>query len=148
MLCPVDFSPNSRVAMQFAIDLSIQTGASLALVYVWELPLWATATPIMAIGDAVQSVVDTDAKTLERWADEARRAGARGVTAQFLEGVAWQRIVDAANRDPSIDLVVMGTRGRTGLRAALIGSVAENVVRHSPCRVLVTRDRGEQPAVT
>jgi len=42
---------------------------------------------------------------------------------------------------------VMGTHGRTGLRHVLIGSVAEKVVRHAPCGVLVTRVRGEQPEV-
>ncbi len=141
ILCPVDFSDGSRAAMQFAIELAIKTHVPLALVYVWEPPLWATATPGMVFGDALQTVVDADAKMLEQWADEARRAGAHDVSSQFLEGVAWDRIVDAANRDSSIDLVVMGTHGRTGLRAALIGSVAEKVVRHAPCRVLVTRER-------
>lgn len=80
---------------------------------------------------------------LEQWADQARRAGAPEVSSRFVEGVAWDRIVDAAKRDSSIDLIVMGTHGRTGLKAALIGSVAEKVVRHPPCRVLVTRERDE-----
>lgn len=42
----------------------------------------------------------------------------------------------------------MGTHGRTGLRHVLIGSVAEKVVRHAPCRVLVTRERDEQQVCT
>ncbi len=141
ILCPVDFSDSSRAAMQFAIELAIKTHTPLALVYVWEPPLWATATPGVVFGDALQAVVEDEAKLLEQWADDARRAGVSEVSSSFLEGVAWDRIVDAAQRDTSIDLVVMGTHGRTGLKAALIGSVAEKVVRHAPCRVLVTRER-------
>ena len=43
--------------------------------------------------------------------------------------------------DPSYDLAVIGTHGRTGLKHVLLGSVAERVVRHAPCPVLVVRTR-------
>ena len=59
----------------------------------------------------------------------------------FATGTPWNETVAIAKRDPSIDLIVMGTHGRTGLKHALLGSVAEKVVRHAPCPVLVARDR-------
>lgn len=146
IMCAVDFSDHSRVAMMLAADLSARTRAPLVLVYVWQPPYWLVSNPALGLGQAVQDIIDTDAATLDRWAEDARRAGAAAVTSKFLEGTAWESIVNEAKSDPEIDLIVVGTHGRTGVKAALIGSVAEKVVRHAPCRVLVTRERGEQPA--
>jgi universal stress protein A len=56
--------------------------------------------------------------------------------------VPWDQIVQAVRDDPAIDLIVMGTQGRTGLARVFLGSVTEQVIRHSPCSVLVTRDQG------
>jgi nucleotide-binding universal stress UspA family protein len=67
--------------------------------------------------------------------------GVREVQARSETGAAWDRIVAIADADPAIGLIVMGTRGRTGLPRALLGSVAEKVVRHAPCSVLVARER-------
>jgi universal stress protein A len=61
-----------------------------------------------------------------------------------VHGVPFQGIVDAA-RDQHVDLIVMGTHGRTGLRHVLVGSGAEKVVRLAPCPVLVTRGTTEAP---
>jgi nucleotide-binding universal stress UspA family protein len=56
----------------------------------------------------------------------------------MMHGVPFQTIVDVA-RDQHVDLIVMGTHGRTGVHHLLMGSVAEKVVRLAPCPVLVTR---------
>jgi len=66
--------------------------------------------------------------------------GLQGETA-IVQGVPFQTIVDMAGND--VDMIVMGTHGRTGLTHALMGSVAEKVVRLSPCPVLVTRGKTE-----
>jgi len=126
--------------MQTAAELAKLTRASLVVAYVWELPraLAAGHTPIS--GSVLQEVVDSEERRLETWVEDARTLGAPEVTPRLLSGVAWEEIVELAKQDPSIDLVVVGTHGRTGLRHALIGSVAEKIVRRAPCRVLVTRD--------
>jgi nucleotide-binding universal stress UspA family protein len=144
ILCAVDFSDYSRAALSFAAELAAKSNTPLVVAYAWQPPAWLMGNPAFALG--IQDVINADAATLNTWTDEARRAGAQDVTGRFLEGVAWECIVDEVKRDAEIDLIVMGTHGRTGLKAALIGSVAEKVVRHAPCRVLVTRDRSEQPA--
>ena len=141
ILCPVDFSNDSREAMEFAIELAAKNHAALALVHVWEPPLWLTSSEMPISGEAIQQIVDSEEQNLETWAGDARRLGAPDVSSSFLRGAAWDQVVQAAKSDPSVDLIVMGTRGRTGLKHALIGSVAEKVVRHAPCRVLVTRRR-------
>jgi nucleotide-binding universal stress UspA family protein len=146
ILCPVDFSGESRAALQFAADLASHTGAGLALVHVWEPPRWMTGAEMMPIvGDVLTQVIGAEEQALQAWVCDAQRLGARQVTSKFLCGAAWNEIVNFARQDPTIDLIVMGTHGRTGLRHMLIGSVAEKVVRHAPCRVLVAREREEQP---
>ena len=63
----------------------------------------------------------------------------------ILHGTPFHVIVDTAQRD-HIDLIIMGTHGRTGLRHVLLGSVAERVVRLAPCPVLVARAPATPPA--
>jgi nucleotide-binding universal stress UspA family protein len=63
-----------------------------------------------------------------------------GSTALFKRGVAWRQIL-LAIEETAADLVVMGTHGRQGLSRALIGSIAEKVVRLSPVPVLTVRER-------
>jgi nucleotide-binding universal stress UspA family protein len=67
--------------------------------------------------------------------------GLQGETA-VVQGVPFQSIVDMAGNE-DVDMIVMGTHGRTGLTHALLGSVAEKVVRLAPCPVLVTREQTE-----
>jgi nucleotide-binding universal stress UspA family protein len=68
------------------------------------------------------------------------RVTAAGLTGEsvVLYGVPFQEIIDAA-KARQVDLIVMGTHGRTGLMHVLLGSVAERVVQHAPCPVLVVR---------
>jgi universal stress protein A len=76
---------------------------------------------------------------LQKLVDRAKES----VTAKesVREGKTWVEICKAAEEE-NADVVVIGSHGRTGLSHALIGSVAETVVRHSSCPVLVVRDSG------
>jgi nucleotide-binding universal stress UspA family protein len=70
-----------------------------------------------------------------------QQAGLQGDSV-IVEGTPFQTIINTA-KDQGADLIVMGTHGRTGLTHALMGSVAEKVVRLAPCPVLVTRGTTE-----
>jgi len=63
-------------------------------------------------------------------------------TESVREGKTWVEICEAAKEDGA-DIIIMGSKGRTGLSHVLIGSVAETVVRHASCPVLVVRDANE-----
>jgi nucleotide-binding universal stress UspA family protein len=143
ILCPIDFSPGSRRAMEIAALVAKRADAEVILAHAWHLPPLAIAGEHPVPPETVQALVDDAARELAQAAREAMDLGARRVTTSFLSGVPWEQLVDALVDDPTIDLVVMGTHGRTGLRRLLIGSVTEKVVRHAPCPVLAAR--GDTP---
>ena len=138
ILCPLDFSPGSAQALRLAIGLAREQGARLPLMHVWYVPQTGLGDFPFPRSVAAQIVVQAT-EALDTAAQEARAAGVKVVTSQVVQGVPGWTVVDALNRDPAIDLVVVGTHGRTGLARVLIGSVAEYIVRHAPCPVLVAR---------
>ena len=122
VLCPVDFSEASRAALRVGVDLARRFGAELTLLH-------AKATSSML--QAAQS----EPGQLAEWQREAEGLGAPHVETKTVAGEPETAIVNAATAG-GFDLVVMGTHGRTGRDHALIGSVAENVVRRSSVPVL------------
>jgi nucleotide-binding universal stress UspA family protein len=139
ILCPIDFSPGADEALRLAAGLARDANASLVLLHVQELPTWAFAGHLAP--EVIAQLVEVEETELAKWKRRAAELGAREVATRYLTGAAWDQIVAAARDDREIDLVVMGTRGRTGLSRALLGSVAERVVRHAPCPVMVVRSR-------
>jgi glycine betaine transporter len=117
VLFATDFSEVSRRAGRVATELARESGRRLHIVHV--------VPPITDPGDS--------ADQLKRLAAEAGQR-ARVETA-FLSGRAAQQIVRYA-RDKRIGLIVLGTHGRTGVSRAVLGSVAEGVVRLASCPVL------------
>jgi len=139
ILCPIDFSPGSHEALRVAAELARESSAALVLAHVWDPPQWSLAGELAP--GIIQEMVEAEELQLSRWKATAKELGAREVALELLTGAPWDQIVTAAQHDRAIDLVVMGTHGRTGLRHVLLGSVAEKVVRHAPCAVLVVRLR-------
>ncbi len=143
ILCPIDFSPGSREALQQAAELARDSHAPLVLAHVSEPATWMTGGEFALAPSVIQDIVDAEEAELAKWRTQAKAFGATEIGARFLTGAAWDQIVRAAEGDADIDLIVMGTHGRTGLKHVLLGSVAEKVVRHAPCPVLVVRQREE-----
>lgn len=141
IMCAVDFSESSHEALFTAAELSKKTQATLVLVHVDEPPLWVNEPYMHLPGDVRQELRVRVETQLEAWKVEARQRGAAAVETSLLSGSPWDRIVAAARQDPTVDVILVGTHGRTGLKRAVIGSVAERVVRHAPCSVVVVRPR-------
>lgn len=117
ILFATDFSDASRLAGTSARDFAHHFGARLHVLHV--VPPVTDPTPAPAALRAVASELE------------------RGVTVitTIASGLPARQIVAYARRN-AIDLIVIGTHGRTGVSRALLGSVAEAVVRRAPCRVL------------
>jgi nucleotide-binding universal stress UspA family protein len=142
ILHPTDFSPASSAAFRRALALARQDRALLVVAHVLVPP-----APIVGEGyvspatyDAIQEGARRGAeKGLERLAARARREGVRP-QALLLHGLPHEEIPRAARRR-RVDLIVMGTHGRTGLGRLFLGSVAERVVALAPCPVMTVRGR-------
>ncbi len=146
IMCPIDFSRGARDAMAVAVRLAKEHDAELVLVHAWYLAPTALAGEFMYPVEIIRGLVEDSEAGLEKAVGEARAQGAPKVSSKIVDGQPWAKIVECAELDAEIDLIVIGTRGRTGLARVFLGSVAEMVVRHSPCSVLaVPDDAGTRP---
>jgi universal stress protein A len=136
ILVPVDFSACSAEAVRFAADLSQRYTADVTLVNVFEPLVYMNPEgyPLYMPGQ-FEELQAQHKKALDKATREAEAAGALHVKAEQLEGSPTSEIIGFA-RAENFDLIVIGTHGRTGFKHALIGSVAERVVRNAPCPVL------------
>jgi nucleotide-binding universal stress UspA family protein len=139
IVVPIDGSECARRAFDIALDLARSQGARLAICSVVDPIVISGAAPPSPAMDLVLTDVENEAR--RHVAEALARARKEGVAAQgeMLVGVAFDRILEYAKAH-SADLIVMGTHGRTGLPRFFIGSVAEMVLRKSPCPVLIARE--------
>ena len=146
ILLPTDFSVYSGEATKYACAFAEKFDAELHLLHVLETR--PSSTPEFAGGLALPTSVKENREACEhallKVLDSAWGQSRRGKIVRFIaDGTPFVEIVRYA-RELSIDLVVLGTHGRSGLAHVLMGSVAERVVRKSPCPVLTVRPEGHQ----
>jgi universal stress protein A len=137
ILVPIDFSEPSLKAVDEAAEFSRPYGAELILMFAVERSNYESPLLVPDSG----AVLEEQARAAEEKLDEiCRGLGKRGVKCRTLveSGVADQAILDAAKKVDA-SLIVMSTHGRTGLARVLIGSVAERVVQHARCPILLLR---------
>jgi len=137
ILVPIDFSESSLKALDEAVEFSRPYGAELILLFVVEHGFYESPLLVPDSGALLKHQARATEEKLEKI---CRSLGKRGVTCRtFVEsGVAYQAIVETAKKVHA-NLIVISTHGRTGLAHVLIGSVAERVVQHAACPVLVIR---------
>jgi len=140
ILVPLDFSPPSKKALDYAVTFARQFKAKLTLLHVVEpvaTPDFAASFPLAMENDKLMAAANRE---LEGAAKAAKIP--RGVVEKTLVrfGRSFHEIADAA-RTRKVDLIIISTHGYTGLKHALLGSTTERVVRHAPCPVLVVRQR-------
>lgn len=140
VLVPTDFSETSDVALKYGKAFAAAFGATLHVVHVIEEPYgqpWA----VEAYGFSLAALQDEWIKEakgrMEKILTDEERASLKAVTTTVL-GHPVMEILRYA-RDNNIDLIVMGTHGRGPLGHVVMGSVAERLVRKSPCPVLTVR---------
>ena len=138
ILCPIDLSDNH--ALDYASQLAHKTGAVLHILYVEEAP-----TPYgIGLYGQLPIPLQRDLQTVNR-------------TTPTVEGVPFERHIAfgpaaekvlsfALDHGVDVDVIVMGTHGRTGATRLLLGSVAEKVLRQASCPVItIRRKRGDRP---
>jgi universal stress protein A len=134
ILVPVDFSEPSLRAFRYAARLGAQFGASILPVYVAEHVVYFDEAVTFPKGKVLEAMKGKLMELARREINELLP-----VYPQVLTGKPWREIIKAA-REQAVDLIVIGTHGRTGLEHMLLGSTAERVVQYAPCPVLVVRE--------
>jgi universal stress protein A len=142
ILVPIDFSDCARAALTHALSLAAQLGSTIEVLHVAEVPDFK-AEPRVAGGTGTSSLRD--------YALEAAKSELEAFLVTFslddrekikirLDAGKPRDAILARARETNVDLIVMGTHGRTGRVHSLAGSVAESVVRTASCPVLTVRD--------
>jgi len=131
ILLATDFSEGAAPATDAAVDLALRTGARITLFHAYSYPVVTYAEgipfPIAELEAAARSELGAELEQLQRrWAASDSLLGC---------GAPWQQILEAV-KACGADVVVMGTHGRRGFARAVLGSVAEKVVRLAPVPVL------------
>ena len=140
ILVPTDFSEASDAALKYAKGLAAAFGASLHIVHVMEDLLahaWSAEVYVASMPN-LREEIEKEAR--ERLADLVgdEEPGRPAVETALLSGNPFLEIIRYAKAN-SVDLIVIGTHGRGAIAHMLLGSVAEKVVRKSPCPVLTVR---------
>ncbi len=137
ILCPVDHSESSYLALKYAISLALKDRVKIYLMHVIDFRLYDTG--IYMFGVMKPSEIDMDKihadllKSLPEGTTDLLE-----VETIVVEGVPYNEIINTA-KEIEADMIVIGTHGRTGLAHFTLGSVAEKVVRKAPCPVLTVR---------
>lgn len=143
----VDFSQNATDAVRIALALASQDGATLDCLHVYQSAL---AMSLDYGGMVTPMPLGTDSQAMESWqreltefvAEQARDFPEVKTRALVLERVNIREAILDHVKETHADMVVLGTRGKTGLRELLIGTTAEKIVANAPCSILAVKPEG------
>lgn len=138
ILVPLDFSEHSDAVLEWAAHLAEEHGSRVLLLHAYHLPVEFQQLEGAYLPDDFWATVKSEAEQgLTRHAEQLR---ARGLEVETLarEGYPATAIEEEAERQGA-DLIVIGTRGLSGIRHLLLGSIAERVVQRAPCPVLTVK---------
>jgi nucleotide-binding universal stress UspA family protein len=137
IVVPVDFSDESRAALDLAVQIAGESG-DVHLLHAYQiivptLPIGGTSIP----ADLLEAVRTTAAEQLSQWVAEVQKSGAK--VEAHLSPASPTLAIEALVEETGADLIVMGTRGLSGLKHVMLGSVAERTVRTAKCPVLTVK---------
>ena len=137
VLVPIDFSAYSDHALDYAITCASKLQARLTLLHVIESLPVRGVDAVTLPQDYLQELEVVANRNMQAYLARVAAAGLKGEVA-VVHGTPF-RVITAVAKERQVDLIIMGTHGRTRLRHLLLGSVAERVVRLAPCPILVVR---------
>jgi universal stress protein A len=140
ILLPSDFSDYAEYAFTWALEMAEKWGAKVVVMNAAPVFSHLAYPESVYMVDLAKMEAEIIADAQKKLQEFVAKKGASPVPVETraVMGDPFWEICQAAEQEPA-DLIVMGSHGRTGLAHVLLGSVAERVVRHAPCPVLVAR---------
>ena len=138
ILVPTDLSEPAEEALDYACEIARNFGATVHLLNVIGIP--ALGVPELGVAltsTMIDSMIRDNQTALDKLADSKRSLATIGQV--LLRTGDARDLINQTAKELHADLIVMGTHGRRGVSRALLGSIAENVVRTAPCPVLTVR---------
>jgi nucleotide-binding universal stress UspA family protein len=138
ILVPVDFSDHSKEALDTAIQIAHQFGSTVHLLHCYHIQTAGISPYGIVLPEGYYADIrDAAAKRLSDWHELVSNEGIQ--TESILSADSPSVAISLTAEEIGADLIVMGTRGLAGLKHAMLGSVAERVVRLAPCPVLTVK---------
>ena len=143
ILVPVDFSDYSKQALDFAIEFNEKANGQIVLLHVFDAPIVREGTVDQATQDDLQiwfkeNLIKQVENKLETWGSILTEKKINH-TKKLLYGNPYEQITSQITQEKA-DLIIMGSKGASGLKEVLIGSNAERVVRNATCPVIIIKD--------
>jgi universal stress protein A len=137
ILVPIDFSEPSEKAATAACALAMKTGATVHLLHAYVIPVESVGLALTVSQQYVTQFVAESKAQMQELAAKLCPGASMGPL--LVESGDPREVITEQAKKLHAELIVMGTHGRRGISRALIGSVAESVVRTAHCSVLVVR---------
>ncbi len=144
ILVATDFSETADAAFDYGVDLAKQLGAKVIVMHAYELPVYGFPSGALVASVEMATRIMSGAQEALEAACKARASSGVEISQVVRQGVAWEEVHRVAD-EINADLIVIGTHGRKGLSRALLGSVAEKILR-TATRPVLTNPRSAEKA--
>ncbi len=142
ILVATDFSEASQTALDYAVDLAKQLGANVTVLHAYELPIYGFPDGAFIASAEMAATIMSGAQAGVAALCEKRKGRGVELTQVVRQGIAWEEVHRVAD-EVGADLIVIGTHGRKGISRALLGSVAEKIIRTATRPVLTVHEKIE-----
>lgn len=147
ILFPTDFSENANNALKFAILIAKKFKANLHIVNAYQMPYATSAPMTRKLLDTLRESSEKELNQFKNQILENKSNEELNIIAKAIAGDVIN-VVDDYSNEKDVDLVVMGTKGASGVKEMLIGSNAEEVVKHSDKPVLIVPEKAHSTSIT
>jgi|APSaa5957512622_1039677.scaffolds.fasta_scaffold04897_7 universal stress protein A len=142
ILCPIDFSEYSKEALKYAVSFAMKDEAKLFLLHVIDIRTFEDDLEVIGVEQIRDEITKLHKSRLLDYIPKEIRNDIK-IEALVVEGIPFVEIIDVSKKN-KIDMIVMGSHGRTGIAHIMLGSVAEKVTRKAPCPVLIVKQSGRK----
>ena len=145
ILCPIDFSEYSKETLKYAVSFAMKDEATLFLLHVIDMRTFEDDLEAIRVKQIKDEITKQHKSRLLDYVTKEIRNDIK-IEALVVQGIPFVEIIDISKKN-KIDMIVMGSHGRTGIAHIMLGSVAEKVARKAPCPVLIVKQPGRKFAI-